>query len=190
MREVAADLALGVPREPSPQSREYLIRVLSVLGALISLWQHTPDASFRQYALTVESLLEAGANGYMRLATATGLTSAERARRGAVAALLGDALCTIRLGVPGAESVTDLSSLHGSANCASTAGGPAPSLHRNVNVMDKVWAANASTAGLKLSSLALAQVAALRVDPLSSPETPDAIPAALYNIARGVSFPA
>lgn len=189
IHELVLDLERATPREPSPQSREYLARVAAVLSALESAWQHAPDDSFKQFALSVESILEAGMNGYMRLAAEVGLTSAEKARRGSVAALLGDALCTIRIGIPGVDTVADLSSLAGSANCASTAGGTAPSLHRNTNVLDKVWAANASTAGLKLSSLALAHIAALRVDPLAAPDAAG-VTSALYDVARGVSYPA
>lgn len=186
IRELAGDLARLSALEPSPQLRDYLDKIGDLLAALDAAWVYQPNESFRQRAVVVETLLEAGANGYQRLANAEGLSSIEKSRRSRVGLLLGDALCTLRTGIPGADSMPNLTSLNGSGMCSSTGGGTPPSLHRNINVLDQITQANTNAAiGARVTGEAQTQVVVLRVDPLAVPSSTGVVDA-LYLISKGV----
>lgn len=186
VRELAGDLQRLGALEPSPQLRDYLNKVRELLTAMDAVWVYQPNEAFRQRAVVVETLLEAGANGYQRLANAGGLSSVEKSRRSRVALLLNDALCTLRTGIPGVDSAPNLTSLNGAGICSSTGGGSPPSLHRNVNVLDQIARANSDAAiGARVSGEAQTQVAVLRVDPLAVPSSAGVVDS-LYLISKGV----
>lgn len=183
--EIIVDLGVAIAGETDPQLVDFLVRIRAVLSHLASLWKHQPTDSFLKHAAAVEAILEAGQNGYMRLAGAAGISSIESSRRSGIALILGDALCTLRTGVPGALVVRDTTNLQGSANCASTGGGGAPSLHRNTNVVEQVVRLNQDGSGLRISNLALQHVSSLRVDPVAVPGASGVV-SSLYLISRGL----
>lgn len=184
-RDILTDLTVETEAEGAPQLRDFLGRIGDVLAQLIRLWQHQPTDVFLAQLAAVEAILEAGHNGYLRLATAGGIGGIELARRSRVALILGDALCTLRTGAPGVLSVRDPRALQGSANCASTGGGGGVSLHRHVNVLAKIWEINAQGLGLTISTEALSQAYGLRVDPLLTPSA-TGVMESLYALGRGL----
>lgn len=185
VREILADLNAEIGQEPNPKLRDFLGRIGDVLAQLLRIWQHQPNEAFMAHAAAVEAILEAGHNGYLRLANEGGINGIERARRSRVALILGDALCTLRTGIPGIFSVRDTSALRGSGNCASTGGGGAVSIHRNTNVFAKMWEVNAQGLGITISSSAQAQAYSLRVDPLLVSSATGVLDA-LYALGRGL----
>lgn len=187
IREILLDIASSERDEPSPKLRDFLDKIHGVLAQLIRLWQHQPTEAFLRHAMMVEAVLEAAHNGYLRLASESGITAIERGRRSKVALLLGDALCTVRTGIPGVVSVRDSRQLRGSANCASTGGGGSPSQHRHTNVLAKMWDVNAQGMGISLSSTAQALAYSLRVDPVMVSGV-DGVVDALYGVGRGIGL--
>lgn len=189
VREILADLVVEIGLEVAPSLRDFLERMSDVLSHLLRVWQHQPTDAFLAHAAAVESILEAGHNGYLRLANEGGLDGIERARRSRVALLLGDALCTLRTGIPGVLSARNPAALRGSANCASTGGGGGVSAHRHTNVLAKLWETNAHGLGLVISAPAQTQAYSLRVDPILAPGA-TGVMAALYAIGRGLTLTA
>lgn len=184
-RDILTDLRVEAEAEDEPQLRDFLGRIGDLLAQLIRLWQHQPTDVFLGHLAAVEAILEAGHNGYLRLAAAGGVGGIELARRSRVALILGDALCTLRTGVPGVLSMRDTRTLQGAANCASTGGGGGVSLHRHINVLAKIWEVNAQGLGLTVSTEARAQAYGLRVDPILTPSAAGVMEA-LYALGRGL----
>ena len=134
-----------------------------------------------------KSVAAVGRNAFQVLAAESGLTSQAVAKLSGVAALYRDVYCLLATAYEAGTQRFDTAPLLGSSNCSSTGGGtasaPAP------NVMELLFALN-NAAGLRVSTVAAAQIAAWSVDPLSQPASAvAAVPQSLRQIAAGVVVP-
>lgn len=140
---------------------------------------------------TSETLAEVGRNTFQVLANQAAITDLDRGAYARVGALYNDALCTLRNAWSQYRQVADYSAVRGASNCSSTGGGDPPSIHGNVNVMDKIAEANLASASILISSRALSEIQTWRADPLAhTVGAASAVPRSLYLISQGVSVAA
>lgn len=175
------------------RGRDYLLRVAGLLGDLIGVLRTTngvlrAPVDVALLALT-RGTLQAGRTGYQLLADDAGLTGIERSGYARTAARLTNALCLLATVARTEASVVEtetLRRLRGASNCSSTGGGDPPSVYADVNTLEALF--QRQFAGrLRVSTAALAQIAAWSGDPLSYPaEARDQVYAGLTALSRGI----
>lgn len=176
---LAADLS-------SSRLRSFLATA-SRLFAKAALLIGMSDTASRAAIVATEAVAESGRNGFQVLAENED-TALMKAQLGRISAVFNDALCALRTGSVYTNQVADYSTLNGSSNCSSTGGGEPPSIHRNENVMEKIFATDTTESPVRVSEDALRQIGAMRADVLSMVDSTDIV-RGLYAMGQGIVVP-